>query len=120
MAKCHVMDTSGANTRVIYHIAVPAGTNGAGTAWSAVLINSGVGGTTKLTDGTGSGGTISAAEKTAIQAGTTYEVEEYVPIPAGMNTAQANTFLDNLHAAKVLEIQPQIQARLNLFGFTRT
>lgn len=120
MAKVHVLATDGGLTRVVFHIDVPAGNNGAGVAWTAVIVNSGMGGTTRLPDGAGTGGTISAAEKTAIQAGTVYEVEERVSIPLGLNTAQANAFLDALHAAKVTEVQAQITARLNLFGFTRT
>ena len=119
MANVHALDTQGGQTRLVFHIAVPAGNNSVGTAWSAVLVNSGTGGTTRLPDGTGSGGTISSAEKTAIQAGTVYEVEDRVVVPPGMNAAQANAFLDALHAAKVIEVQGHVTARLNLFGYTR-
>jgi hypothetical protein len=120
VAKAHVLDTSGGLTRVAYHIDVPAGTNTVGTSWSAVLINSGIGGTTVLPDGAGTGGTISVTEKTAITAGTVYEVVDRVSIPAGLNTAQANAYLDALHAAKTVEVQSQIQSRTGMFGFTRT
>jgi hypothetical protein len=120
MAKAHVLDTTGGLTRVVFHIDVPAGNNSAGTAWTAVIINSGVGGTTRLADGAGTGGTISAAEKTAIQAGTVFEVEQQVSLPPGMNAAQANAFLDAMHAAKVVEVQADIQKRLPYFGYTRT
>lgn len=119
MARVHVLDTSGPNTRLVYHITVPAGTNDVGTTWAAVLVNSGIGGSTVLPDGTGSGGTISAAEKTSIAAGSIYEVEESVPVPPGMTTAQANAFLDSLHAAKTTEVQAAIQSRTRIFGFTR-
>ncbi len=120
MAKVHVLDTSGGLTRVVCHIDVPAGNNSAGTAWAAVIVNSGIGGTTVLPDGAGTGGTISAAEKTSIQGGTVFEVIDRISIPLGMNAAQANAFLDAVHAAKVIEVQAQITARLNYFGFTRT
>lgn len=119
MAKCHVLETAGESSRVVFHIAVPATNNSVGTSWRAVLINSAVGGTTRLADGAGTGGTISAAEKTQIQAGEVYEVEERIQIPSGMSGPQANAFFDALHAAKSVEIQAQIVARLNLFGFTR-
>ena len=120
MAKAHVLDTSGGLTQVAFHIAVPVGNNGAGTAWSAVLINSGIGGTTVLPDGAGTGGTISAAEKTSIAAGTVFEVVDRIFIPTGLNAAQANAFLDAVHAAKVTEVQAQVTARLSMFGYTRT
>jgi hypothetical protein len=120
MAKAHVLATQGALTSVIYHIDVPAGTNAAGTSWADCLKNSGTGGTTRLPDGTGAGGTISAAEKTAVTNGTVYEVADSVAIPSGMDAATANAFLDALHAAKVAEIEPQIQQRLDYFGYTRT
>jgi hypothetical protein len=102
------------------HIDVPAGNNSAGTAWTVVILNSGIGGTTRLADGAGTGGTISSAEKTSITSGTVYEVEQLVSLPPGMNATQANAFLDALHAAKVTEVQAQIQQRLPYFGYTRT
>lgn len=120
MAKAHVRATAGGLTEVVMHIDVPAGNNNAGTAWSAVLVNSGIGGTTVLPDGTGSGGTISTAEKTSIQTGAVFEVVDRVAIPPGLNAAQANAFLDAVHAAKVIETQAEIQKRLGYFGYTRT
>lgn len=120
MAKAHVLDTAGGLTRVVFHVDVPTGNNSAGTAWASVLVNSSTGGTTVLPDGAGTGGTISAAEKTSIQGGTVFEVVDRVQIPLGLNAAQANAFLDAVHAAKVVEAQAQITARLTYFGFTRT
>lgn len=119
MARVHVLDTSGSLTRLIYHITTPAGTNDVGTTWAAVLVNSSIGGKTILKDGDGTGGTISATEKTSVTGGTVYEVDELVAVPAGMTTAQANAFLDALHAAKTTEVQAAIQARTRIFGFTR-
>ena len=108
MAKAHVLDTNGATPRVCFHITTPAGNNSAGIAWAPVLVNSGLGGTTP------------AAEKTDVQAGSTYEVIDSTVIPSGLNQAQANAFLDALHAAKVTEVQADIQKRLPYFGFVRT
>lgn len=120
MAKCHVLATSGANTQVALHITVPAGNNSAGIPWATVLKNSGIGGKTVLPDGDGTGGTISAAEKTSVVTNATvYEVVVSTPIPAGMSAATANAFLDALHAAAVIEQQDNIQKQLAQFGFTR-
>lgn len=119
MGKAHVLDGNGV-TRIVFHIAVPAGNNSAGISWVNAVKNSGLGGTTVLPDGDGTGGTISTAEKLELTNGTTYEyVWSDVPVPAGMNVAQANAYLDALHAAAVVEIQAQLQNRLRYFGYTR-
>jgi hypothetical protein len=120
MARVHVLNTVGGRTRVIFHIDVPSGNNTAGTAWSTVLVNSGLGGSTVLTDGTGASGTVAAPEKTALAAGTVFEVEDRIAVPTGMTTAQANAFFDALHAAKTTEVQAEIPRLLGVFGFTRT
>lgn len=119
MAKAHVLDSAGAETRVAFHIAVPAGNNSAGIAWSAAVKNSGVGSTTVLEDGNGQGGTIGATEKAEVTNGTVFEKVVSTSIPAGMNAAQANAFLDALHADLVTEVQADLQARLAYFGYTR-
>jgi hypothetical protein len=120
MAKAHVLDTINGLTRVVFHIDVPSTNNSVGTSWASVLLNSGIGGKTILADGNGSSGTVSVAEKAMITNGTVYEVEDRLRIPSGMNMAAANAFFDGLHAAKTAEIQAEILARLNLFGFTRS
>lgn len=120
MGKVHVLTTNGQTSTLVYHIPTPAGSNAAGTPWADCLKNSGIGGVTRLPDGDGSGGTIVAAEKTSVQDGSVYEVQDSAVIPGGLSAAQANAFLDALHAAKTAEVQPQLQQRLNYFGYTRT
>ena len=65
-------------------------------------------------------GTITTAELNDLTNGVAYEVVDWTPIPVGMNAAAANAFLDNLHAARQAETQPQRQAQLNYWGFVRT
>ncbi len=128
MAKAHVLTTQGQVSRVAFHISIPAaGNNGAGIQWRTAVKNSGVAfpegkaGTTILPDGDGTGGTISSTEKTDLVNGLIVEaVSNDVTIPSGLTTAQANAFLDDLHAAKAAEVQAIIQARLQYFGYTRT
>lgn len=123
MAKAHVLTTSGEQIRIAFHVAVPVGNNVAGIAWTTAIRNSGLGGRTVLPDGDGTGGTISVAEKTNITTdGTVYEVVRTVQ-SSQIRTdtaAHANADIDALHAALVTEIQPQLQAQLNVFGYTRT
>lgn len=120
MAKAHVLSTSAGRATVAWHIAVPTGNNSAGIAWSAAVKNSGVGAPSRLPAGTGTDGTISTTETTAITDGTTYEIVDEIDIPAGLNAAQANTLLDAYHAARTAEVQALLQERLAYFGYTRT
>lgn len=120
MANIHVLDRQGAGFRCAVHIAVPAGNNNAGTAWSAALVRSGNGGTTTLPDGDGTGGTVSAAEKTSIAGGTVLEVVDVLVPPDNATTAAAiNAWLDAYHAAKVSEVQARLQRELSQYGRVR-
>lgn len=122
MAKVHILETMGGGTRLVYHITVSNGSNIAGISWVNATKNSGVGGTTILPDGDGTGGTVSSAEKTSIVAGSVYEAVDTVGIDQIRTdtAAHANVDLDALHAAKTTEVQALLQARLNTFGYTRT
>lgn len=120
MARCHVLTARSGLTTVVFHVAIPPGSNEVGTPWSQVVINSGVGGTTTLPSGDGTNGTISASEVAQIEAGTVFETVDQVPMPAGLSGAQANAHLDALHAAKVVEAQDLIVSRGRHFGYTRT
>jgi hypothetical protein len=119
VANVHILERSGASFRVVYHIAVPAGANAAGLAWSDALVKSGLGGTTVLPDGTGNDGGIAPAEKTAIEAGTVYEVVEQVPMSDSVTGAAIGPYLDALHAAKLQEAQADLSGRLRQFGRVR-
>ncbi len=120
MANIHVLDRQGNGWRVAVHIAVPAGNNAAGLAWATALLRSGNGGTTVLPDGDGTGGTVSAAEKTSVTNGTVLEVLDVAAPPSNATTAVAiNAWLDAYHAAKVAEVQARLQTELQQYGRTR-
>ena len=122
MARAHVLDTQGEKTRVAFHIPVPAGNNASGITWVAALkAQQEMAGQplTVLPTGTVPG-TITTAELSDLTNGVAYEVVDWTAIPTGMNAAAANAFLDNLHAARQAETQPQRQAQLNYWGFVRT
>lgn len=120
MSNIHVLERSSSGYRVALHIAVPAGNNAAGTAWSSVAIKSGRGGRTVLADGTGTDGGIAAAEKTTITNGTVLEVVDVVTPPDDANTAaKINAWLDGYFAAKSTEVLADIQAQLSQYGRVR-
>jgi hypothetical protein len=120
MSNVHVLLRTGSNRyRVAVHIAVPAGNNAAGLPWSTVLLTSGLGGTTVLATGNGTGtdGGIATAEKTSITNGTLYEyVTEWDT--EGLTGAALSTLVTAHYNAAVTEQQGLLQALLNRFGTT--
>jgi hypothetical protein len=119
MSNMHVLARNGNGYLVTAHIPTPAGSNAAAVSWSVAVLRSGIGGTTSLPDGDGTGGTILAAEKTTIAAGTVVEIAETVEPPPALAGAALLTWLDQWYAAKVIEVQAGIQTRLNHYGRTR-
>ena len=122
MANYHVLTGSpdGNSFRIVFHVPVPgAGNNRANVQWRTALANSGLGGTTVLRSGDGTGGTISAAELASIQSGALFEVVEDVPTHPGESAAQYQARVDALYTAVVARAQAALQGRLTYFGHTR-
>ena len=123
MASYHVLagDEAGNRFSVAYHFDIPgSGNNRAGVQWRAALIASGIGGSTILADGDGSGGTISAAEKAAVQSGAVLEMVEQFDTHPGETALQLRARLDARHAALATATLAKLQARLTYFGYVRT
>lgn len=120
MSRVHVLDSSGPNTRLVFHIAIPAtGNNSAGVQWRTAVRFGVLPRTSVMTVGTAQG-QILAAENTQLTNGEIHEVVESVPVPEGMNTAAANAFLDELHADRLAQLLAKLQQDLKYFGFLRT
>lgn len=117
MADMHVLTGNGGTYRVALHFAVPAGNNSAGIAWSDALVNSGIGGTTELPDGDGTGGTIGATEKAAVQAGTIFErIPELRIESSGTSGAKVQSALREFYTTEKENVQAELQRRLRYFG----
>lgn len=85
----HALDGSadGNSYRIAYHIPIPSANNGAGVNYRAALVGSGIGGTTVMTEGNGSG-QITTAEKALIASGQILEVvEQYQTNPTEVSNA---------------------------------
>jgi hypothetical protein len=89
----------GNNYQVIYHIPIPSASNKVGMSYQNALIASGIGGTTILKDGDGTGGTISAAEKADIQAGKIYEVVQQQTANPGQTVGDLAAILNANYTA---------------------
>lgn len=120
MANLHTLLRSGVEVTVAAHIAVPVGNNSAGVAWAMALLNSGLGGKTVLKDGDGTGGTISAAEKAAIVAGTVVEAVDTVRTDSVFGgAATINAYLDAQYILISNRTLTWLQDVLRWFGGTR-
>ena len=98
--------------RVVMHFPVPPGSNAAGVPWRAALVLSGIGGSTILPNGDGTGGTISAADKALIESGALLEHVESLRLGGGDPQASARQLYNSRKADKTA----QLQARLNQYG----
>lgn len=120
MANWHALTGTpdGNSFRVVFHITIPSATNRANINYRTALVSSGLGGMTVLPDGDGTGGTISAAEKASIQAGSLYEwVEDFATNP-GETAAALQTRADARWTALTTQLQADLAKRLTYFGYT--
>jgi hypothetical protein len=109
----------GNSFRIVNHIPIPSAVNRVNVNYRTAIINSGLGGRTVLPDGDGTGGTISAAEKAAILAGSLYEhVEDFATNP-GETAAQLQARLDARYDALVGIVQDRAAKMLSYYGFAR-
>lgn len=113
MADWHILTRGPAGYRAIFHIPIPATTNPVGVSYRTALVRSGIGGSTVLPDGDGTGGTISAAEKTAIASGALLEHEMLVDVP---DTAERVAFMTDLFNETRRELLERLQAQLAQYG----
>lgn len=120
MANWHALTGTldGNSFRIVFHVSIPSANNRAGVNYRTALINSGIGGTTVLPDGDGTGGTISAAEKTSIQNGSIFEyVEDFATNPTE-TAAALQARIDARFTALTAAVQDQLAKRLTYFGYS--
>ena len=117
MANIHVLNSQGVDYRVAIHIAIPNANNSAGFNWRTMLLRSGLGGTTILTDGDGTGGTISASEKALIVSGALYEMITTIRVDSA--GANVNAYLDAEYTRISNETLLRLQDMLKYYGYTR-
>ena len=118
MADIHVL--TGDQNRswsVVMHFNVPDATNEVGVNYRTALVTSGLGGSTALPDGDGTGGTISAAEKAEIEAGIKAEYSASVLVESGgTSPAEMRAMLRGEYARQNATAIANLQSRLRYFG----
>lgn len=118
MSDIHTLLTDEAgNVQLIFHIAVPNSNNSVAVNYRTALVRSGLGGTTRLIDGDGTGGTIAAAEKTSVQSGAIYEHLVMFPVATGGSTApQLQATIRALYATESAKVLAALARQLKYFG----
>jgi hypothetical protein len=121
MSQWHALTGSldGNSYTIAYHVPIPSALNRVSINYRTAIINSGIGGKTILPDGDGTGGTISAAEKTSIGNGSILEVVEVFATNPGQTLAQLGAAVDARFAILSNAANPflvGIQNRLAYFG----
>lgn len=102
---------------IVYHIPIPNSNNRVSVNYRTAIINSGIGGKTILPDGDGTGGTISAAEKSSIQSGALYEhVEPFLTNP-GQTLGQLGAAVDARYTALANAANPFVAALANKLAY---
>ena len=124
MAIWHVLPGDSGVVRLVCHFPAPVGDNQANPPISHALAAKrfGLSGTTVLPDGDGLGGTISAAEKTAILDGTT--LEKVVGFDLGndwesLSAVQQRNRADAIQARVAADETARLSRVLRYAGYTR-
>lgn len=119
MADIHLLTGGAGEWSVVLHFDIPNTSNAVGINYRDALVTSGLGGTTSLVDGDGDGGTISAAEKTQIEAGQIYEHRVSFPVESGGSTAAElrASLLELYEKENTAEID-RLKTALRYFGHT--
>ena len=120
MSKAHILSGDGRGSwRVAFHFDVPDVNNAVGVSVRDLLITSGIGGSTVLPDGDGTGGTIDTGEKAAIVAGEV--IEQVVSIKAkrdGTSGPKMRAEIQLQHAIRKAELIREVQTKLRYYGHT--
>ena len=120
MADMHVYDGDGRKWTVIMHFAVPNVNNAVAVNYRTALVNSGLGGTTTMTEGTGAG-EITAAEKADVEAGILYEhVASFLVESGGKQAAELRASLREFYAKEETRIIDVLKSKLRYFGHTES
>ena len=119
MADIHVLSGDGIDDwNLIFHFTVPNVNNNVGINFRTAIVNSGLGGTSTMTEGDGPG-QITSAELAQIQAGILYEYS--TPFPAESGATNNTQLLAAIQAAYAIHheiVMDRVENTLRYFGFT--
>lgn len=115
MSQIHILESDGNGVyRAVLHGNTPAGNNGAGVAWSTVLVNAGLA-VTVLPEGAGPG-QITTVEKSQVLAGALMEVVTRLRVESGGGGAAS---IDDMAATALTAARQEFTRKYNRFGAAR-
>lgn len=118
MSHIHVLTGSGTQWSMVMHFPIPEANNDVGVSYRTALVNSELGGTTQLTEGT-EAGQITPAEKALIESGGVYEYLTSFKVEGNGATptaVQAN--FRRKYTRESALVLADLQAKLKYFGHT--
>lgn len=117
MADIHVLTTEAdGRVNVVFHIAVPDSDNSVSVNWRTALVNSGRGGTTSMTEGSGAG-QITTDERSQVESGALYEYRGSLDLDgSGQSTEGRRSVLRSRYTSRKESILAGLQAELKFFG----
>ena len=117
MADIHVLTTDKkGQVSVVLHIPIPEANNVVGVGWRTALVNSGIGGTSSMAEGTGPG-EITTAELALIATGALFEHRATFPLDSSA-PGQYAADLQALFATQEIAAIAALQVKLKYFGHT--
>jgi len=119
MADIHVLSGNGLGKwTLVFHFAMPDQDNNVTINYRTALINSGLGGTSTMTEGEGPG-QITSAELAQIQAGELYEYSTSFPAESGAtNNTELLTSIRAVYACDLSAVIARLQKQLRYYGYT--
>lgn len=120
MADIHVQTGDGTHWQIVMHLPVPNQNNAVAVNYRNALVNSGIGGSTVLTEGVGAG-QITTAEKDQIAFGELYEhVEQFRAESGGTSGPELQAALRQFYVQEKAHVTAHLQRRLRYFGHTES
>lgn len=118
MSDIHILEGVGNKWRVVMHFAIPNVNNAVGVNYRTALVNSGLGGTTILPEGTGAGD-ISTGELAQVTAGEVYEYTAHLLIETGGSGASQVAMLTTEYNRLSSAVIATLQNKLKYYGYTQ-
>ena len=120
MSDMHVLSGHDSDWDVVMHFPVPDANNDVGVSYADAIVASGIGGVTRMTEGTGPG-QIVPAEKALIEAGQVYEHrKDFLVESGGTSTANLRATLRDFYAKEKAHQVARIRESLRYFGHTES
>jgi len=117
MSDIHILTGNGQKWTIVFHFAVPDQNNNIGVNYRTALVNSRLGGTSMMAEGT-EAGQIATAELALIAADEIYEhSEQFLAESGATNNTEMLAAAQALYVSRETTVLTALQKRLRYFGY---